>query len=172
MRICFLTHLVPLHWYLVVKVNQYKKRTVILQLNLPSSQNIVEDRFGAYDWQNNEENIKHYGQPSPPLYKLEKVFIVKQITNRLTGKVIINYFPQNISCRCFWRISASNLSTILLDLSLFKVCINFTIQAMNILCTGAFLYARYSLLLISNKFSNGGGGSCAVMLLYCTGGVG
>jgi hypothetical protein len=73
---------VPLHWYMEVKVNQIKK--VIIQLNLPSSQNIVEDCFGAYDWQNNEENIRHYGQPSPPLYKLEKVFRVKQIKNRLT----------------------------------------------------------------------------------------
>jgi hypothetical protein len=40
------------------------------------------------------------------------------------------------------------------------------------LCTRAFLYARYSLLLISNKFFNGGVGSSAIMLLYRTGGVG
>ncbi len=41
-----------------------------------------------------------------------------------------------------------------------------------IICTAAFLYARHSLLLISNKFCNGGGGSSAVMLLNPTGGVG
>jgi hypothetical protein len=39
------------------------------------------------------------------------------------------------------------------------------------LCTGAFLYGRYSLLLISNKFVMRGGGS-AVILLYRTGRVG
>jgi hypothetical protein len=37
------------------------------------------------------------------------------------------------------------------------------------LCTGAFLYAPYSFLLISNKFSRGGGS--AVMLLNRTEGV-
>jgi hypothetical protein len=37
------------------------------------SQNISEMRFGAYDWQSNEENSRHYGQPVPPLYNLAKV---------------------------------------------------------------------------------------------------
>jgi hypothetical protein len=42
-----------------------------------------------------------------------------------------------------------------------------------ILCTGAFLYALYSFLLISIKFWMGGrvGVRSAVMLLYRTGGV-
>ncbi len=38
-----------------------------------------------------------------------------------------------------------------------------------VLCTGAFLYVPYSVFLISNKFCNGG--SRAVKLLNCTGGL-
>ncbi len=39
------------------------------------------------------------------------------------------------------------------------------------LCTGAFFYSRYSLLLISYKFVMGGGGQCGnVTLLYWKGG--
>lgn len=37
------------------------------------SQNISENRFGAYDWQCADENTRHYGQPSPPLYSLDKM---------------------------------------------------------------------------------------------------
>ncbi len=52
-----------------------------------------------------------------------------------------------------------------------------SVQKNRVLCTGAFLYAPYSLLFISDKFWMGegrgwGGRSSAVMLLYRTGGGG
>ncbi len=43
------------------------------------------------------------------------------------------------------------------------------VSHLHLLCTGAFLFVPYSVLLISNKFCNGG--SRAVMLLNRTGGV-
>jgi hypothetical protein len=118
----------PLQWYLILKLINIKN--VILQLNLPASQNIVEDCFGAYDWQNNEENIRHYGQPSPPLYKLEKVFIVKQIKNRLAGNVIINYFSQTISCLCLADLSKPHIHIISND-----ICLSFYL---------IFLFLKYA----------------------------
>lgn len=39
------------------------------------SQNITEKRFGAYDWQCKEENMKHYGQHYPPEYSLDKMHV-------------------------------------------------------------------------------------------------
>lgn len=37
------------------------------------SQNISEKSFGAYDWQCSVENTRHYGQPCPPEYDLDKM---------------------------------------------------------------------------------------------------
>ena len=43
------------------------------------SQNIVENCFGAYDWQSKEENTRQYGQPLPPVYNLDQVAAMEWI---------------------------------------------------------------------------------------------
>jgi hypothetical protein len=42
----------------------------------------VEHRFGAYDWQNKDDNIREYGEQYPPLYSLDKVLYFSNLEQK------------------------------------------------------------------------------------------